>query len=71
MVNQSGKQCWEITIDLGRDDQGKRRRKFVNFKGTKAQAQQKLRELLSAHDKGIPIITQKVNLFQWMTKWLT
>ena len=38
---------WELTIDLGRDASGKRKRKFVNVKGTKKLAQQQLGELLS------------------------
>ena len=30
-----------MTVDLGRDANGQRRRKFVNVKGTKSKAQQK------------------------------
>lgn len=69
-IRKRGERSWELTIDLGRDASGKRRRKFVNVKGTKSQAQQKLRELLSAYDKGIPIITEKVTVSQWMDKWM-
>ena len=61
---------WELTIDLGHDADGKRQRKFVNVQGTKAQAQRKLREFLSAYDKGVPLATEKVTLSQWMVKWL-
>ena len=69
-IRKRGEKSWELTIELGRDAGGKRRRKFVNVKGTKAQAQQKLRELLSAYDKGIPLNTEKATLSQWMAKWL-
>ena len=48
-IRSRGKGTWELTIDLGKDASGKRRRKFVNVKGTKAHAQQKLRELLTPH----------------------
>ena len=51
-IRSRGKGTWELTVDLGRDANGKRRRKFVNVKGTKSKAQQKLRELLSLDDKG-------------------
>lgn len=61
---------WELTIDLGRDAGGKRRRKFVNVKGTKAQAQRKLRELLSSTDKGIPIDSKKTTVGEWLQKWM-
>ena len=55
-IRSKGKGTWELTIDMGRDAAGKRRRKFVNVKGTKAKAQQKLRELLTSLDKGMPVI---------------
>ena len=42
-IRKRGVKSWELTIELGRDANGKRRRKFVNVKGPKAQAQQKLR----------------------------
>ena len=47
-LRKRSKNSWELTVDLGRDARGKRRRKFLAVTGTKAQAQQKLRELLSA-----------------------
>ncbi len=59
-----------MNIDLGRDADGKRRRKFVSVKGNKAQAQRKLRELLSLSDQGIPISTQKILFGQWLSGWL-
>ena len=58
-----------MTIDLGRYADGKRKRKFVNIKGTKAEAQRKLRGVV-ASDKGIPINTKKVTIAQWLHKWL-
>ena len=70
-IRSRGKGTWELTVDLGRDANGQRRRKFVNVKGTKSKAQQKLRELLSLDDKGIPIDTQKMTLNQWLAKWLS
>ena len=70
-IRSRGKGTWELTVDLGRDANGKRRRKFVNVKGTKSKAQQKLRELLSLDDKGIPVDTRKMTLNQWLAKWLS
>ena len=37
-IRSRGKGTWELTVDLGRDANGERRRKFVNVKGTKAHA---------------------------------
>ena len=69
-IRRRGKGSWELNIDIGRDASGQRKRKFVNVKGTKAQAQKKLRELLSSNDKGIPIDTLKITLDQWLAKWM-
>ena len=40
---------WEITIDLGRDAQSRRKRKFVNVRGTKAEADKKGRRKEQNH----------------------
>ena len=69
-IRKRGKNSWELTIDLGHDADGKRRRKFVAVKGTKTEAQRKLRELLSLTDKGIPVATQKITFGQWLAKWM-
>ena len=69
-IRKRGEKSWELTIDLGRDTDGKRRRKFVNVKGTKGHAQQKLRELLTLTDKGIPVNTQQITFGQWLSKWM-
>ena len=60
----------EITIELARDAHGNRRRKRVNVKGAKAQAQQKQRGILSLSDKGIPVTAQKITFGQWLAKWM-
>ena len=69
-IRKRGKGSWELTIDLGHDADGKRRRKFVNVKGSKAQAQQKLRELLTSLDKGIPVSTSKISFGEWLSRWM-
>jgi integrase len=71
-IRKRGERSWELTIDLGRDEKGKRLRKFVfvNVKGTKKLAQEKLRELLSSLDKGIPVQSNKILLRDWLERWL-
>ena len=51
-IRRRSKNSWELTIDLGRDVSGKRRRKFINIKGSKAEADRRLREILASMDKG-------------------
>ena len=65
------KNSWELTIDLGRDAHGKRCRKFKAVQGTKAQAQQKLREMLTSLDKGVAPDSSKITMGEYLHRWLT
>ena len=69
-IRRRGKSSWEITIDLGKDADGRRLRKFVNVKGKKADAERQLRELLSTLDKGIPIDKGDELMSTFMSRWL-
>ncbi len=69
-IRKKNTKSWEITIDLGRDDDGKRRRKYEYVTGTKAAAQRRLRELLTDLDKGLPIDAPKLNLGAFLDTWL-
>ena len=69
-IRRRSKGSWELTIDLGHDAHGKRKRKFVSVKGTKKLAEQKLRELLTSLDKGKRIDTPKMTFGQWLEKWM-
>ncbi len=69
-IRKRGERSWELTIDLGRDTQGKRLRKFVHVKGTKAEAEMRLRELLTAHDKGMPVDQTKIRVAEFLLHWL-
>ena len=70
-IRRRGGNSWELTIEVDRGADGRRRRKFVNVKGKKADAERKLRELLGAMDKGIPISTEKITLAEWLDKWMS
>ena len=61
---------WELTVDLGRDGRGKRRRKYQTVRGTKRMAQAKLRELLTAIDRGMEIPTERILLRDWLDLWM-
>ena len=69
-IRRRSKDSWEIKIDMGRDAQGKQLRKFVNVKGKKADADRRLRELLSSLDKGQSIFTDKTTTGQWFDRWM-
>jgi len=70
-IRRRSKNSWEITIDLGRDAEGKRIRKFVNVKGKKKDAERKRRELLTARDGGMPIPMDKVTVAVYLEQWLS
>ena len=68
-IRRRGKNSWEITVDAGRDAQGKRARKFLSLKGKRADAERKLRELLTGLDRGIPVNSEKGTVAQWLARW--
>ena len=69
-IRKRGEKSWELTVDLGRDTDGKRKRKFVSVKGTKKLAEQKLRELLTTLDKGMPLDISKATVGEFLGMWL-
>ena len=69
-IRRRSKSSWEICVDIGRDQHGKRLRKYVNVKGRKADAERRLRELVSAMDSGAPIDEHKGTLSEFMRRWL-
>lgn len=69
-IRRRSTNSWELTIDLGRDPHGKRLRKFVSVRGKKADAEQKLRELLTTLDGGVPLHTSHLRLDDYLDRWL-
>ena len=69
-LRQRSPGSWELTIDTGRDALGKRQRRFITVRGAKAQAQRRLRELLTSLDQGIALPTEKILLRDWLDRWM-
>jgi integrase len=70
-IRRRGKSTWELTIDLGRDAvTGKRRRRFVNVKGTKREAERLLAEALHQRDTGIDFVPGKITVAEYLQRWL-
>ena len=68
-IRQRSPGTWELNIYLGRDPQGKAQRKWVTVRGTKAQAQRRLRELLVDLDRGIQP-PERILLKDWLDRWM-
>ena len=63
-------QGWQITIWTGRKPDGRPIRHYETIRGTKADAQRRLRDLLSGMDKGIPIpTTGRLTLGELLDQW--
>ena len=69
-IRQKNKNLWEITIDIGRDYNGKRLRKYFRVHGTKAEAQRELRESLTRLDKGLPVDDSHMPMGEFLDRWL-
>ena len=69
-IRRRGKNSWELTVDLGHDSNGKRRRKFVNVRGKKADAERRLRELITQVEGGVSLDSSKVTVAEFLERWL-
>jgi len=62
---------WAVVIELTRDSvSGKRKQKWIPVKGTKRDAERKLRDVLHSMDKGAYVEPKKVSLGEWLRQWL-
>lgn len=61
---------WAIILDLGRDPNGKRKQKWVSFKGGKRAAEKELRRLLTDMDEGTFVAPTKQTTGEFLEQWL-
>lgn len=69
-LRKRGKRSWELSFDLPKQADGERRRKWENVKGTKAEAQQRLRELITEAEGGLVLNTTKTTVETYLLRWL-
>jgi len=62
--------AWEIRYELPRGPDGKRRTRTATIRGSKRDAQRRLRELLGEIDRGVVVDTGKMTVGQWLQEWL-
>src|SRR5437660_11632509 len=60
---------WTAVVDLGRGPDGKGRRKQY-YRKTRREVAEQLKSALSDQQKGLPIITEKQTLEQFLKHWL-
>jgi len=69
-IRSQGSRSWQITIDMGTDLNGKRRRHFETAHGRKGDAQKRLNELLVSLEKGISVPVGRLTLAELLQDWL-
>ena len=68
---KDGRRCWQITAELPRDPvTGKRNRVFRTVYGTKKEAEQAKRELMTELEKGCYVADNNIAITEWMNKWM-
>lgn len=62
---------WEVCIPLGYDEQAKRyRRSYVTVRGTRADAERRRRELLTAKENGTSVDPSRLTVSAYLTGWV-
>jgi integrase len=62
---------WRLILDLGRKPEGHgRRQKWMTFRGTRREAEKKLRELLGDDARGDFIEPTKLTVGEWLDRWV-
>ena len=69
-IKQRSPGSWQIRVFLGRDPQGKIIRRNETVRGKKADAERRLREILTELDHGITPPQQRYKLAQWLDQWM-
>ena len=70
-IRQRTPGSWELQVFLGRDSNGKRRRVTETVRGKKADAERRLREILSELDHGIIPSKRVYKLDEWLNQWMS
>jgi len=70
-IRQKGKHSWQITVDIGTEPDGRRRRYFETIHSTrKSDAQKRLNELLVSLEKGVYSPPGRLTLAEHLNNWL-
>ena len=61
---------WSLVFDIGLDEQGKRKQKWVTVQGTKKEAEKELNRLLHEMNSGTYIEPSRMTLAEYLEYWL-
>ena len=69
-IRQQSKNSWQIQVYMGTGPDGKAQRRFVTVRGTKKDAENKKRELLTSLAKGVPVPAGRLTVGEHLNNWL-
>ena len=69
-VRRRGRGAWELTVDVGRDAEGRRVRQYRTVRGTKAEAERVLNEMLRVAELNQGVTPSRMPLGEFMERWL-
>ena len=70
-IRKRGERSWALVVELDRDPAtGRRRQRWHSVKGTKRDAERKLRELLNSIDQGTYVKPAKLTVGEFLQQWL-
>ncbi len=61
---------WSLVFDIGQDEQGKRKQKWVTVQGTKKEAERELTRLLHEMNTGMYVEPSKMTVTEYLEYWL-
>jgi integrase len=69
-IRRRGKNSWEIKFDAGRDPvTGRRRTRYVSFRGTKRDAQIEQARLIAEYAAGVGVDPSKITVAEFLDRW--
>jgi integrase len=69
-IRRRSDHSWELRYELPRDHAGARRTRTETVRGSKKDAQRRLRELLGELDRGVAADPGKLTVGEWLEQWL-
>ena len=69
-IRKRSKGAWTIVLDVGTDDKGKRKQRWITVRGSKKEAEAKLAKLIRAANEGSFVEPSKITFGDWLETWL-
>ncbi|MDD5095227.1 MAG: tyrosine-type recombinase/integrase [Dehalococcoidia bacterium] len=70
-LQKRSKGSWTLKFDVGVDPQtGRRKQQAITVKGTKREAEVRLREVLNSLDNGVFVKPERLTVDKWLDQWL-